>query len=93
MVIFKAQHTNSKWIPTNTPLNWHFSTSASGWTSNSHGYEWLQKVFIPKSNKRARRKMLIMDGHSSYITGNIIALCIHNCIGLLILPLHYLHLL
>jgi len=37
--------------------------------------------------------MLIIDGHSSHITGNIITLCIHNCIDLLIPPPHYSHLL
>ena len=39
LLIFKAQHTNSAWIPSNTPSNWHFSTSNSGWTSDSHDYE------------------------------------------------------
>ncbi|RAL59005.1 hypothetical protein DID88_009034 [Monilinia fructigena] len=41
MIIFKAQNTNTAWIPTNTPPNWYFSTSNSGWTSNSHGFEWI----------------------------------------------------
>ena len=39
LLIFKAQHTNSAWIPSGIPLNWQFSTSNSGWTSDSHGYE------------------------------------------------------
>ncbi|KFY27745.1 hypothetical protein V491_00751, partial [Pseudogymnoascus sp. VKM F-3775] len=38
MIIFKAKNTNSSWIPKDTPTNWHFSTSNSGWTSNSHGF-------------------------------------------------------
>jgi hypothetical protein len=36
---------------------------------------------------------MIMDGHSSYITGNLIALCMDSNIGLLILPPHCSHLL
>jgi hypothetical protein len=39
LVIFKAQNTNSAWIPSNTPSEWRFSTSNSSWTTNSHGYE------------------------------------------------------
>ncbi|KYG39827.1 hypothetical protein M433DRAFT_161247, partial [Acidomyces richmondensis BFW] len=27
LVIFKAKHTNSAWIPQDTPLDWRFSTS------------------------------------------------------------------
>jgi hypothetical protein len=36
--------------------------------------------------------MLIMDGHSSHITGDLIALCITKDINLLILPPHCSHL-
>lgn len=95
MIIFKAQNTNTSWIPKDTPLNWHFSTSNSGWTSNSHRFEWLHKVFEPELRKKSgnRPRMLIMDGHSSHITGNMIALCIENNIDLLILPPHCSHLL
>jgi hypothetical protein len=91
MIIFKAKSTNTGWIPKDTPLNWHFSTSNRGWTSNSHGFEWLRKVFEPESRKKAgnRRRLLIMDGHSSHITGDMIAFCI----DLLILPPHCSHLL
>ncbi|RAL68365.1 hypothetical protein DID88_007096 [Monilinia fructigena] len=31
MVIFKAQNTNSAWIPKDTPQSWQFSTSTNGW--------------------------------------------------------------
>ena len=95
LIIFKAQNTNSRWIPTNTPSNFRFSTSTSGWTSNSHGFEWLQKVFEPESRKKSgnQPRLLIMDGHSSHITGDLIALCIQNDIDILILPPHCSHLL
>jgi hypothetical protein len=32
-----------------------------------------------------------VDGHSSHITANVIALCMRNAIDLLILPLHCSH--
>ncbi|KFY29173.1 hypothetical protein V491_00149, partial [Pseudogymnoascus sp. VKM F-3775] len=95
MVIFKAQNTNSGWIPEGTPPNWRFSTSNSGWTSNSHGFEWLRMVFEPESRVKSRDKprLLIMDGHASHITANMIAFCMENNIDLLILPPHCSHLL
>ncbi|RAL59416.1 hypothetical protein DID88_006790 [Monilinia fructigena] len=95
MVIFKAQNTNSAWIPKDTPQSWQFSTSTNGWTSNIHGLEWLKRVFEPESKKVSgdRPRLLIMDGHSSHITGSFIAFCIEKDIDLLILPPHCSHLL
>ncbi|KXL42748.1 MAG: hypothetical protein FE78DRAFT_153774, partial [Acidomyces sp. 'richmondensis'] len=39
LVIFKAKHTNTAWIPIDTPSNWRFTTSNSGWTSDSYIYK------------------------------------------------------
>ena len=95
MVIFKAKNTNSSWIPTHTPSDWHLSTSANGWTSNNHGFEWFQRVFEPEARRRARNQpiLLIMDGHGSHITGKLIAACISKSIDLLIMPPHCSHVL
>ncbi|TKA64438.1 hypothetical protein B0A49_10136 [Cryomyces minteri] len=95
LIIFKAKHTNTAWIPTHTPQNWRFSTSSSGWTSDSHGYEWLTSVFEPltRPNDLSARRLLVMDGHSSHITANVIALCMESAIDLLVLPPHCSHLL
>lgn len=49
LLIFKAKHTNTAWIPTKTPANWRFSTSNSGWTLDSHAFEWLTTVFDPST--------------------------------------------
>ena len=86
---------NSAWIPSNTLLNWHFSTSNSGWTSDSHDYEWLTTVFEPNTRPEdhTQRRLLIMDGHSSHMTANFIAFCMEYLIDLLILPPHISHLL
>lgn len=95
MVIFKAKNTNSSWIPQDAPADWRFSTSNSGWTSDSHGFEWLRTVFEPASRQKSgdKPRLLIADGHSSHITGNMISLCIDNNIDLLILPPHCSHML
>jgi hypothetical protein len=48
LLIFKAKHTNTVWIPASTPEKWKFSTSNSGWTSDNHAYEWLTTLFEPE---------------------------------------------
>jgi len=40
-----------------------------------------------------QQRLLIMDGHGSHITANIIACCMQHMIDLLILPLHTSHVL
>lgn len=93
LLIFKAKHTNTGWIPAQAPPDWRFLTSNSGWTSDSHGYEWLTTVFAPstKPDDPLARRLFIMDGHSSHITANVIAFCMQNAIDLLILPPHTSH--
>ena len=76
-------------------MNWQFSISNSGWTFDSHGFEWLQKQFDPITRPKdpSERRLLILDGHSSHITANFIAYCMNNKIDLLVLPPHTSHVL
>ena len=95
LLISKAKHTNSSWIPKGTPTDWHFTTSNSGWTSDSHGYEWLTQVFEPATRPaiRSQRRLLVMDGHASHITARFISFCVDDAIDLLIMPPHCSHIL
>jgi hypothetical protein len=95
LLIFKAEHTNTSWIPAGAPLDWRFSTSNSGWTSNSHAFEWIRTVFEPYTRPVSleERRLLTMDGHSSHITAALIAFCMDNAIDILILPPHCSHVL
>lgn len=95
LVIFKAQHTNSHWIPTFTPSDWRFSTSNSGWTSNSHAFEWVSTVFheVTRSENLTQRRLLIMDGHASHITASFLSFCVQHLIDVVILPPHTSHVL
>lgn len=54
LIIFKSKHTNTGWIPPHTPCDWRFSTSSSGWTSDSHAFEWLTTVFEPTTHLLTR---------------------------------------
>jgi hypothetical protein len=93
LFIFKEKHTNTAWIPTDAPADWRFSTSNSGWTSDSHAFEWLTTVFEPSTRPTdpSHHRLLVMDGHGSHITANVIAFCIRHAIDLLILPPHTSH--
>ena len=70
-----------------------FSYNTKGWPSNRHGLEWLERSFEPATREKAEGKfrMLICDGHNSYITGDWIGFCIDHDIALLILPPHLFH--
>ncbi len=95
LIMFKAQHTNTGWIPTRTPRDWRFSTSNSGWTSDSHAYEWLTTDFEPLTRPAdpTHYRLLIMDGHGSHITANVMSHCMKPATDLLILPPHTSHML
>jgi hypothetical protein len=93
LIIFKAKYTNTAWIPADTPRDWRFSTSNSGWTSDSHAYEWISTVFEPATRPEdpTLHRLLTMDGHGSHITAKLIAHCMEHAIDLLILPPHTSH--
>jgi hypothetical protein len=95
LIIFKVQHTNTAWIPAHTSRDWRSSTSDRDWTSNGHAQEWLTIVFEPETRTEdpEARRLLIMDGHGSHTTANVIAHCMKRAIDPLILPPHCSHVL
>jgi hypothetical protein len=95
LVIFKAKHLNSGWVPPQTHSDWHFGVSENGWTSNELGLRWLQRVFEPQTREIAnnQRRLLVADGHGSHIRADFIAYCMEQDIDLLIMPPHCSHLL
>jgi hypothetical protein len=72
----------STWFPEETP-DILYTTSENGWTDNSHGYHWLQRIFIPETQpQRNEWRLLVLDGHG-----------IHTAIDLSFLPAHTSHVL
>ena len=48
----------------------YFAASANGWTCNELGLQWLERIFIPYTQEKAglrNRRLLIVDGYSSYV--------------------------
>jgi hypothetical protein len=76
------------------PEKWKFSTSNSGWTSDSHAYEWLTTLFEPETCRNdGKRRLLLLDRHRSHLTARFIAFCIDKNIDLVCLLPYTSHLL
>jgi hypothetical protein len=94
LVIFKGKHLQSTWFPARGTPEWLYTTSENGWTSNSIGYEWLQRIFIPNTSpSNGGYRLLLLDGHGSHTPIDFMWLCKVNKIHLLYLPAHASHLL
>lgn len=78
------------WEPENEAF---FAVTANGWSCDALGLNWLKTVFQRCTSKKAgnRRRLLIVDGHSSHVNMSFIDTCDQLRILLLILPPHSTH--
>ena len=78
------------WVPEQEA---HFASSPNGWSAHALGLNWLTTVFdrYTKSKAGNRRRLLIVDGHSSHVNMAFINECDHLRILLMILPPHSTH--
>ena len=72
-----------------------FATSPNGYTDHELSYEWVSKIFHPATIERCRghTRLLVMDGHSSHLTGDLLGFCHDNNILPICLPSHTTHVL
>ena len=90
-IIFKGkQQMVSWWEVTDSGIEGHIATSENGWTDNELGLLWLQQCFNPetKAIQKGEWRLLLMDGHASHISTDVIQYCIAQKIILLCLPAH-----
>ena len=71
----------------------YFAASTKGWTNESLGMSWLKKVFEPQSRAKAnyRKRLLIVDGHSSHLNKKFMDFCEQHGIVPGFLPPHSTH--
>ena len=71
----------------------HFAVLTNRWSCNALGIYWLKNIFQRYTNQKAgnRRRLLIVDGHSSHVNMEFINMCDKLRIILLILPPHSTH--
>jgi hypothetical protein len=88
-LIYKSGNLNSDWVPEETPRDRSFLTSNKGWISDLYGYEWISTRFEPFTRRtNGKKRLLIIDGYSSYMTARFLALCITRSIDLCLLSPH-----
>lgn len=70
-----------------------FATSTKGWSCDILGLNWLERVFQRFTRQKAgnRRRLLVVDGHSSHVNLKFIDRCDNLRILLLVLPPHSTH--
>ncbi|SAM74784.1 uncharacterized protein UBRO_20499 [Ustilago bromivora] len=75
--------------------DWVFATSQNGWTNNELALHWLKDCFDKHTKQRAQGKyqLLILDGHGSHNTAELIQQAWDSHIVCLCLPPHATHLL
>ena len=71
----------------------YFTSSENGWSNNRLGLLWLQKVFQrhTQPSRETQRRLLIVDGHSSYVNMEFIDWADRHKIIICILPPHSTH--
>ena len=71
----------------------YFAASDNGWSCNKLGLNWLEKVFEPHTKSKAGRRwrILIVDGHSSYVNMGFLQWANDHRIIVHILPPHSTH--
>jgi hypothetical protein len=69
------------------------TTSPSGWSNDDVGLTWLEQVFDWRTKCKARSDyhILIVDGHSSHLTKELLRYCLAHKILLCVLPPHSTH--
>jgi hypothetical protein len=91
----KSGKIQESWLNDFDPQEHHcfFASSASGWTNDELGYQWLTRVFDKETKSKARRqwRLLILDGHGSHVNMKFIDYCDTNKILLAVFPPHATH--
>jgi DDE superfamily endonuclease/Tc5 transposase-like DNA-binding protein len=97
-VIWSAKEHRNNWIPLSLDKSMDgtvFAISPNGYTDHELSFEWISKVFHPATVQRCRghTRLLVMDGHSSHLTGELLGFCHDNNILPICLPSHTSHML
>ena len=94
-IIFKAQNHLSAWYEdSGLPHDWVITPSENGWTTNSIAYEWIQHFDRYTNNCTiGTYRLLILDGHESYLSAQFQHYCTEQKIIILRMPPHSSHIL
>ncbi|KAM9938270.1 hypothetical protein OXX80_002219 [Metschnikowia pulcherrima] len=94
-VIFKGKRLFRAWYKGRTLPGWRVGVSQNGWSNNKLAVRWLQKIFIPFTERKTKGvyRLLILDGHGSHLTPKFEKICKENKIITICMPAHSSHIL
>ncbi|KAI1001465.1 hypothetical protein K3495_g6735 [Podosphaera aphanis] len=97
LIIYKDINVQQQWFPLDMTSydSWKFTATVNGWITNTTAVESLKEVFLPLTAPGDPREMrlLIVDGHGSHETTELMFMCFQNNVNLLFLPSHTSHVL
>lgn len=92
--IFKAKQFQSFQFEKDLPLDWHFTLSSNGWTTNEIGLRWIVHFnTYTADHVRGWKKLLALDGHESHKSLKFLDFCAQHDIVCLFMPQHSSHIL
>ncbi|GBE85902.1 DDE-domain-containing protein [Sparassis crispa] len=91
-IVFKGKNFMTKWADNNVS-GASFAHSPNGWTDGELGLQWMIKDFDAHTKEKAggRTRVLLMDGHSSHYTLELLKYARANNICILGYPPHCTH--
>jgi hypothetical protein len=89
----ESHNLQSSWVEELGSEIAYFAASDNGWSYNKLGLNWLEKVFEPHTKPKVGRRwrILIVDGHSSYVNMGFLQWANEHRIIVHILPPHSTH--
>lgn len=91
VVILTGENLQGQWFPDDFP-NWKYEAAESGWSNSWVFKKWFLEVFLPETAPpMSLWRILVLDGHKSHVTTDIMFLAWMNKVQLLYSPPHSSH--
>ena len=90
-VIYKGKNLYSSWL--NGPPSTHYQCSTNGWMESTTFLDWFKCLFLEHVDNIKGPKVLILDGHSSHLSLEVVLLAKENNVSIICLPAHTTHIL
>lgn len=91
LVIFKGKRLQNTWFGDDILPDFRYTTAPNGFTTNDIGLRWFEQIFLPQTAAVGRKRLLIMDGHASHVSEEVMLKAHQNSVYILYLPPHSSH--